>query len=167
MPDRKLDRTDLKILDVLQASGRITNQQLAERVALSPSACLARLRALEACGLIAGYRAQVAIERVRPVMTVFAEVTMRRHDPAEFDRFDMLIEGIPEIVEASRISGAFDYLMKAVVGDMHEWRDIAIRLLKKDTGVDKITTHVVMSEAKTFRGYPLARGRAAGNKAGR
>jgi Lrp/AsnC family leucine-responsive transcriptional regulator len=155
MPTREVDRIDLKILDVLQSDGRITNQRLAERVALSPSGCLARLRTLESSGLISGYHAHIALERLRPTVTVYAEVSMKRHVLADFDRFDAKVLDIPEIVESNRVSGSFDYLIKAVVSDMVEWKDLAVALLNEANGVDKVVSYVVMSNAKPFTRVPI------------
>ena len=80
---KNLDRTDLKILQALQSEGRLTNQTLAARVALSPSACLARIRQLEAAGVISGYHAHV-LELVRSTLVIYAEISLKRHSPAEF-----------------------------------------------------------------------------------
>jgi len=151
----RLDRADLRILDALQQDGRITNQRLAQIVSLSPSACLARVRSLERRGVITGYSARVAIETIRPTMTLFAEVTMKRHLPHAFDRFEAFLAGIPEIIEAHRVSGAFDYLMKIVVTDTREWRELAIRLLGDEHGIEKITTHIIMAPAKEATRLPL------------
>jgi DNA-binding Lrp family transcriptional regulator len=155
MPHRELDRTDLKILEILQKNGRITNQRLAELVSLSPSACLTRLRALEDERIITGYHAQVALERLRPMMTVYAEVSMRGHALAGFERFDAMIANIPEIVEAARVSGPFDYLIKAVVTDMVEWKEMALSLLSEANGVDKVVTYITMIQAKEHTPAPV------------
>lgn len=155
MSSKEIDRIDLKILDVLQTDGRITNQQLARRVALSPSACLSRRKALESNGLIAGYHARVTLEQLRPTVSVYAEVSMKRHVLTDFDRFDALVMDIPEIVEACRVSGAFDYLLKAVVTDMVEWKELAVSLLNEANGIDKVVTYIVMSTAKPFTCVPV------------
>lgn len=156
MTAREIDRIDLKILDALQFDGRITNQRLAERVSLSPSGCLARLRVLESSGLISGYHAHIALEKLRPTVTVYAEITMARHVLADFERFDAKVMEIPEIVESNRVSGSFDYLLKAVVTDMVEWKDLAVMLLNEPHGVDKVVSYVVMSNAKPFNRVPVA-----------
>lgn len=153
--DPPIDRIDLKILSRLQAEGRITNQALSERVGLSPSACLVRARRLAAVGLIEGYQARVAVERIRPTVIIFAEVTLTRHHPADFAAFEACVVGIPEVVEAAQVSGAFDYLLKAAVGDMRDWRELSDRILNADLGVGKISSHVMMKAAKAFAGYPL------------
>lgn len=150
-----LDRIDLKILDVLQQNARITNQALGERVALSPSACLARVRALEAKELIRGYHAHVAVDRIRSATVVLAQVTFKQHVLEEFTEFDRCILAMPEIVEASRISGVHDYLLRVIVNDVHHWKDISRLLLGGDYGVERIVSQFLMDEVKPFSGYPL------------
>ncbi|MEN4903680.1 Lrp/AsnC family transcriptional regulator [Luteimonas sp. TWI1416] len=155
MTIRPPDRTDLRILDVLQQDARITNHALAERVALSPSACLARVRALEQRGLIRSYRAQVAVDRIRSATIVMAQVSFRQHALEGFTEFDRRILAMPEIVEASRVSGPYDYMLRVIVRDVHHWKDVARALLSGDDGVEKIVSHFLMDEVKAFAGYPL------------
>ena len=123
-----LDRLDLRILAILQADGRITNQALAEKVALSPSACLARVRRLEADGLILGYHARLDIERIRPTVTIYGEVTLKSHRPADLAAFEAVLLDIPEVVEAAQVSGPFDYLIKVVTPDVRAWGELAARV---------------------------------------
>ena len=151
-----LDRIDRRILTVLQGDGRITNQALAERVALSPSACLARLRRLERKGVIDGYMARLDPFRLGPRLVVFAEIWLEKHHPANFAAFEAAVADVPEIVEASHVTGDFDYLLKVVVPDMASWTRLAEELVARDIGVDRVSTHVLMSKAKIFRGYPVA-----------
>lgn len=155
MTQRTLDRIDLKILDVLQQDARVTNQALAERVALSPSACLARVRALEAGEFIRSYRAHVAVDRIRSVTVVHAQVSFKRHVLEEFTEFDRCILSMPEVIEACRISGAYDYLLRVIVNDVHHWKDIARLLLGGNYGVEKIVSNFLMDDVKPFSGYPL------------
>jgi DNA-binding Lrp family transcriptional regulator len=152
---KSLDRTDIKILQALQSDGRLTNQMLAKRVALSPSACLARVRYLESAGVISGYYAQVAMDLVRPTLTILAEICLERHSPNEFARFESAIRNVPEIVEATQVSGEFDYLLKVVVPDIRAWRELAARLQDSASGVEKVFTHIVLKEPKSFSGFPL------------
>lgn len=156
MASRKLDRIDLKILNVLQQDARITNQALADRVSLSPSACLSRVRALESRGLISGYRAHVAVDRIRSATIVMARVSFKQHALHEFDDFDARIMQMPEVVEAFRISGDYDYMLRVIVNDVHEWKDISRALLSGNYGVEKIVSQFLMDEVKPFSGYPLA-----------
>lgn len=152
---KALDRTDLRILQILQAEGRVSNQTLAARVALSPSACLARTKHLETAGFISGYHASIAIELVRPTLVVLAEMTLKRHSASEFAQFEAMIKAIPEIMEAAQVSGEFDYLVKIVVPDIRTWRELAARMQEGDHGVEKVISHIVLKDAKAFSGYPL------------
>ena len=153
--DHKLDRIDRRILSALQADGRLTNQALSERVALSPSACLARTRRLEEAGIIQGYHARLDPFRLNVGLILFAEVTLKGHSSAELALFERTIEKIPEIVEASHVTGAYDYLLKVVTADMAGWTNIADKLTSADVGVDRINTHVLMHKPKIFVGYPI------------
>jgi Lrp/AsnC family transcriptional regulator, leucine-responsive regulatory protein len=153
----KLDRTDLKILEALQADGRISNLNLAKSVGLSPSACLSRVRGLESRGIITGYRAKVDVELVRPTMMVYAEITMKQHDLEAFSRFEAFIRGLPEVLEAYRVSGAIDYMVKVMVTDSRGWRDLAVHLLD-EYNIDKVTTHIILVSSKEPSVEPLVSG---------
>ena len=153
--DPKLDRIDRRILVALQADGRLTNQALSEKVALSPSACLARVRRLETTGVIQGYHARLDPFMVNVGLVLFAEVTLEGHRPDELTLFEQFIATVPEVVEASHLTGAYDYLLKVVVADMPNWTQIAEAITSANVGVDRITTHVLMSKPKLFLGYPV------------
>lgn len=153
--DNSLDRIDRKILRALQAEGRLTNQALAERVALSPSACLARVRRLERIGVIEGYHARLDPFRLDIGLVLFAEVTLEGRDPDEEVRFEKALETYPQIVEASSVSGDVDYLLKVVVADMAEWTRLKDAMIGAGLGVRRITTHVLMSKPRIFTGYPV------------
>ena len=156
--DFRPDRIDRKILAQLQAEGRLTNQALADRVALSPSACLARVRRLEQAGIIQGYHARLDPFRLDIGLVLFAEVTLKAHGTEALARFDAAIAALPQIVEASHVSGAFDYLLKVVVADMPEWARIGEQLTAADVGADRINTHVLLRKPRIFVGYPIADG---------
>ena len=151
----ELDRIDRRILAALQADGRLTNQALSEQVALSPSACLARVRRLEKAGIIQGYHARVDPFALGVGLVLYAEVTLRGHSPGEMETFEKAVRAIPQIVEASHVTGAHDYLLKIVTTDMAEWTRLADQLTGGDLGVDRINTHVMMDKPKFFTGYPV------------
>ena len=153
--DDAIDRIDRHILRILQAEGRVTNQALAPRVGLSPSACLARVRRLERIGVIQGYHARLDPFRLDIGLILFVEVTLAGHRRDEAARFEAGIAGFPQIVEASYVSGDFDYLLKVVVADMAEWARLREQLLGGDLGVDRVTTHALMHKPKIFVGYPV------------
>src|SRR5687767_4298117 len=129
-----LDRIDRKILLLLQAEGRLTNQKLAERIPLSPSACLARVKRLEQIGVIQGYHARLDPFALEIGLVVLAEVTLKGHGEEELRHFEEVIRSIPQIVEASHVSGDYDYLLKAVVADLPEWTRIGAQLTASGAG---------------------------------
>lgn len=153
-----LDRIDLKILQALQEDAQIKNRDLADRVALSPSACLRRIRDLEERGLITGYRANISIDRIRSVTIVLAQVSFDRHSVGRFVEFDAWAARTPEIVESLRISGNFDYMLRVVVSDLHDWKRIMREMTDGDFGVEKIVSNFMMEDMKSFKGYPLVQG---------
>ena len=154
--DVSLDRIDRTILVALQAEGRISNHALAERVALSPSACLARVRRLENAGVIQGYHARVDPYAVGIGVVLFAEVGLRANGAQAQKEFEQALESIPQIVETSRVSGEIDYLLKAVVRDLGEWSAIVETLTSDRFGADRVVTHVLLSKPRIFTGYPIA-----------
>jgi Lrp/AsnC family transcriptional regulator, leucine-responsive regulatory protein len=150
-----LDRIDRRILAALQANARLTNQALSEQVSLSPSACLARVRRLERAGVIQGYHARLDPFAIDVGIVLYAEVTLKGHSAEELGQFERTIVALPEVVEASHMTGAYDYLLKVVTADMAEWAKIAGKLSSSDIGVERIVTHVMMSKPKFFVGYPI------------
>jgi Lrp/AsnC family leucine-responsive transcriptional regulator len=152
---RQLDRIDRKILAELQYDARLTNQALSERVALSPSACLARVRRLERSGVIQGYHARLDPFTVDVGLVLYVEVALHGHTPAELGRFEEAIVALPQVVEASHVTGTFDYILKVVVADMAEWTRIAEELASAGLGVERINSHVMMRKPKFFVGYPI------------
>lgn len=152
--DSSLDRIDRRILRVLQAEGRLPNAALAERVALSQSACLARVRRLEQTGVIQGYHARLDPFRIEVGLVLIVEVALEGRHREERKRFEDAILGLPQIVEASHVSGDTDYVLKVVVAAMPEWNELKDRLTD-EIGVSRITTHVIMDKPKVFTGYPV------------
>jgi Lrp/AsnC family leucine-responsive transcriptional regulator len=157
-----LDRIDLKILQALQENAQIKNRELADQVALSPSACLRRIRDLEIRGLITGYRAHVAIDRIRTVTIVIAQVSFERHSVGRFVDFDEWVKRTPEVVESVRISGHYDYMLRVVVSDVHDWKRVMREMTDGDFGVEKIVSSFLMEDMKSFEGYPLTPGGTQG-----
>jgi Lrp/AsnC family transcriptional regulator, leucine-responsive regulatory protein len=151
----ELDRIDRRILAALQADGRLTNQALSEQVALSPSACLARVRRLEQNGVIQGYHARLDPFALNVGLVLYAEVTLKGHSPEELAIFERAVIDIAAVVEASHVTGAYDYLLKVVTADMAEWTRVAEGLTSSAIGVDRINTHVMMNKPKFFVGYPI------------
>jgi Transcriptional regulators len=152
----KINKTDLKILNVLQTNARITNQQLAEEVHLSASACLSRVKRLEAEGMLKRYIAEIDLEKLASHIEAFAEVTLESHFPQDFNRFDSEIASVTEITDSYKISGAYDYLLKFVCADVKAYNRVSDSLIERDIGIGKINTIIILERTKEFSGYPLS-----------
>jgi Lrp/AsnC family transcriptional regulator, leucine-responsive regulatory protein len=143
-----LDKIDLKILNALQSDGRISNLKLAEAVALSPTAVLARTQRLQREGYILGYEARLNPAKLGRGLTVFVEVLLERTTPQVFDQFKAAAQARPEILECHMVAGGFDYLLKTRVRDMAAYRDFAATALWQLPGVRETRTYAVMEEVK-------------------
>ncbi len=143
-----LDRIDLKILDALQQDGRLSNLKLAETVALSPTAVLARVQRLSKDGYIRGYQALLDPAKLGAGMTVFVEVLLDRTTPNVFDAFKAAVQVHPEIQECHMVAGGFDYLLKTRMADMAAYRAFAGTVLWQLPGVRETRTYAVMEEVK-------------------
>jgi Lrp/AsnC family transcriptional regulator, leucine-responsive regulatory protein len=152
-----MDALDRKIIEVLQRDGRITNAALAELVHLSPSACYERVRRLEKTGVIASYRAGLALDALGRSVTVLATVALGSHEHAAFQRFEAAIKRIPEVVECFKVSGAFDYVLRLVCPDMARYHAVSEALLSAGPPVAQLHSYVVLEHTKDFTGYPLDR----------
>jgi Lrp/AsnC family leucine-responsive transcriptional regulator len=143
-----LDRTDRRILQQLQEDGRISNLKLAEAVALSPTAVLARVQRLTREGYIQGYEARLNPALLGARMLVFVEVLLDRTTPNVFDQFRAAVQVHPEILECHMVAGGFDYLLKTRVADMDAYRNFAGTVLWQLPGVRETRTYAVMEEVK-------------------
>ncbi|WP_198970850.1 Lrp/AsnC ligand binding domain-containing protein [Xylophilus sp. ASV27] len=143
-----LDRIDRKILNILQEDGRIANLKLAESVALSPTAVLARVQRLTRDGYILGYEARLNPLKLGAGMLVFVEVLLDRTTPNVFDQFKAAVQARPEIMECHMVAGGFDYLLKTRSADMNAYRNFAGTVLWQLPGVRETRTYAVMEEVK-------------------
>ena len=143
-----LDRIDRKILSILQEDGRIANLKLAEAVALSPTAVLARVQRLTRDGFILGYEARLNPLKLGAGMLVFVEVLLDRTTPTVFDQFKAAVQVHPEIMECHMVAGGFDYLLKTRSADMNAYRVFAGNVLWQLPGVRETRTYAVMEEVK-------------------
>jgi Lrp/AsnC family leucine-responsive transcriptional regulator len=150
-----LDRIDLRILQVLQQDGRIPNLKLAEAVALSPTAVLARVQRLTRDGYILGYEARLDPFRLGRGMMVFVEVLLDRTTPHVFDQFKAAVQVHDEIMECHMVAGGFDYLLKTRMADMAAYRQFAGTVLWQLPGVRETRTYAVMEEVKSTQRLPL------------
>lgn len=154
----KLDRIDLKILAELQRNGRITNVELADKVALSPSPCLMRVKKLQEAGYISGYHAQIDVPKLGDTLTVFTEFTLKNHRQIDFARFQAALEKIDSCVECHLVSGGYDYLVKFVCSSISDYQTILEGLIDRDdVGIDKYFSFVVLKTPFTKVQMPLSR----------
>ncbi|WP_211369636.1 Lrp/AsnC ligand binding domain-containing protein [Pseudoxanthomonas yeongjuensis] len=144
-----LDRTDRRILALLQQDGRITNVKLAEAVHLSQTATLERVRRLTTENYILGYRARLDPQKLGAGMLVFVEVLLDRTTPNILEEFKGAVKERPEVLECHLVAGGFDYLIKLRVADMSGYHDIARRMLWQLPGVRETRTYAVMEEVKS------------------
>ena len=157
MPDNpnELDRIDLRILGALQADGRLSNLKLAESVALSPTAVLARVQRLTKEGYILGYEARLNPLKLGRGMMVFVEVLLDKTTPHVFDAFKAAVQVRPDILECHMVAGGFDYLLKTRMADMNAYRAFAGTVLWQLPGVRETRTYAVMEEVKNTTHLPL------------
>ena len=151
-----LDRYDRRILDELQQDGRISNQDLAERIGLSPSPCLRRVRALEESGLILGYRAVLDSPRLGLNLLVILSISMDRHTPERFERFEAAVKEMPEVLECLLLTGRdADYQLKVVVRDMDAYQDLLLNRITRIEGVSGVHSSFVLRRVLERTHLPL------------
>jgi len=158
------DMHDLKILDVLQTTGRISVSDLARQINLSSTPCAQRLRKLELQGVISGYRAVVVPDAIGLDLLVFIQVTLKETDETTLRAFNAAIGRVPNVLECHMVGGDFDYLLKARVAGMTDYR----RLLGSEIGslpmVQGTHSYFVMEEVKEGAPLPLKSLRPVGKK---
>jgi Lrp/AsnC family leucine-responsive transcriptional regulator len=140
-----LDRYDRHILDILQTDGRINNQDLADRIGLSPSPCLRRVRALEESGLIVGYRALLDARKLGLTLMALVHISMDLHTPERFANFEASVSILPEVLECLLITGQdADYQLKVAVRDMDHYQTLLLERLTRITGVTGVHSSFVL-----------------------
>jgi Lrp/AsnC family leucine-responsive transcriptional regulator len=155
MPIEDLDAIDRRILENLQRDGRLTNLDLAERVGLSPSPCLRRVRRLEAEGLIESYGARLDRKKVGLGLTAFVSVNIERHAAAEAEVLRNAMMAMPEVIACYITSGEFDFLLHVVVPDLDEYRRFSLEGLVKLKGLKDFRSSFVIDTVKENAPLPL------------
>ena len=143
MPE--LDLYDRRILQLLQEDGRLSNQDLADRIGLSPSPCLRRVRALEEAGYITGYRAVVDPQKLGLTLMALVHISMDKHTPERFAAFEAGVRALPEVLECLLITGQdADYQLKAVVRDMEAYQYLLLNRITRIEGVSGVHSSFVL-----------------------
>lgn len=143
-----LDRTDRRILQILQTRGRISNVDLAHEVNLSTTPCAERVRRLERDGIVTGYKALVNPEKVGLSMTIFVEAKLDHTTPEAFERFRQTVIELDEVTESYMIAGEYDYLLKLLVSDVAVYRRFMNEALPKLPDVQQTRSYIVVEQIK-------------------
>ncbi len=152
----KIDSFDRKILAELQKSSKLTNVELASRVGLSPSPCLARVKALEAAGIVKDYVALLDSEKLGGTVSVFIHVTLERQSEQALEVFETTVTRLPEVMECYLMSGDADYLLRVVVRDTVALKDFILDKLTRTPGVANIRSSFALKQVKYNTSLPIA-----------
>ena len=154
---KPLDRIDRQILQILQRDGRITNQALSEQVALSPRACLDRLRWLEKSGHVTGYMALLDPRKLGNLLTIVVEVSLRDQSQSSHARFEQHMLACDEVIECFMVSGSCDYVLRLACRSLDHYRELTNAWIADGAlGVERIASKPELQTVKPFRGYPLS-----------
>lgn len=155
MQSPRFDRTDRKILELLQADARVTNQQLAERVALSPSPCLRRVRALEEGGVIRQYVALLDAARIGLALLAYVNVKLEKRGKMPVEQFTRAVLSWPEVIACYSMTGDMDYLLRVQVEDLDHYSRFIMEKLLKQPGVIDIRSNFILERVKDTTALPL------------
>ncbi|MCH8249885.1 MAG: Lrp/AsnC family transcriptional regulator [Proteobacteria bacterium] len=151
----RFDKYDKLILHALQTDGRISNVHLAEKVSLSESACLRRVRALEESGFIDRYAALLSQPKVGLPGSVFVHIGLQREEESELAAFEDAVKNIPEVMECYLMTGEFDYLLRVVVSDMADFERLHRDSLTRLPGVARVNSSVTIRTVQKKTELPL------------
>ena len=143
-----LDAADIRILSAVQRHGPLSKTELAELVNLSPTPCRERLNRLRQAGVIRGYRADIALDRILDLTIVVVTVALTHHRRADFERFETHVRQRAEIVECLATGGGSDYVMKVCCRSLPAFEALMDSLLDADIGIDRYMTHITTREVK-------------------
>ena len=152
----QLDRYDYQILKLKQQDGRMSNQDLADQIGLSPSPCLRRVRALEEAGIIQSYHALIDAKQLGYTLMAIISIAMDKHTGERFETFDQQISAIPEVLECLLITGqTADYQLKVIVKDLDHYQDLLLNRINRITGVTSVHTSFVLRKVVNTPHLPL------------
>lgn len=151
-----LDRYDRQILELLQDNAQLSNQELADRIGLSASPCLRRVRALEQSGLITGYRALLDARKLGLTLLALVHIAMDRHTPDRFANFEKEVARLPEVLECLLITGQeADYQLKVIVQDMDAYQALLLNRITRIEGVTGVHSSFVLRTVLDRTALPL------------
>ncbi|MCW8907844.1 MAG: Lrp/AsnC family transcriptional regulator [Sedimenticola sp.] len=144
----RLDRYDIKILQILHNQGRITKSGLAEAINLSVSPCWERVKRLEESGVIQGYTARINPDLLFKRSPVLVEMSLKHHNIAAFERFEAAMQGCPEVAECYATGGGIDYILKVMCRDIDQYQRLVDSWLTSDLGIERYFTYIVTKTIK-------------------
>lgn len=151
-----IDSFDRQILKLLQQDGRISNQDLADRIGLSPSPCLRRVRALEEAGVINGYRALIDAKALGYTLMALIYISMDKHTPERFEHFENEISQFSEVLECLLITGQdADYQIKVIVRDMDAFQELLLNRINRIQGVTGVHSSFVLRRVVDRASVPV------------
>jgi DNA-binding Lrp family transcriptional regulator len=151
----KLDKTDRKILEILQKSAKITNAQLSKEIGLSPAPTLERVKKLESHGVITSYHAKLNTEKIGLGVSTFVLVTLRGHNRENIEQFMQEIEKIDEVIECHHITGAGDFILRIISKDIRSYQKLMLEKVSDIKVVDSMQSMVVLSTFKDSKVLPI------------
>lgn len=150
-----IDSISKRLLEAIQQDARISNQDLADKIGISPSPCLQRRKRLEDLGVITGYDTRIDVSRLTTHVEVIAEITLNNNKAADERRFREYIDTIPEIVACHAVAGNVDYFATFCAPSIQHYLSVVDQMIETLGIVETVTSHVVYGTTKPFRGFPL------------
>ncbi len=152
----QLDRYDVQILNILQQDGRVSNLELADRIGLSASPCLRRVKTLEEAGLITGYHAVLNAKKLGLSLLALIHISMDQHTPERFNHFETEIAQLPEVLECLLITGQdADYQLKVIVKDMDAYQDLLLNRITRINGVTGVHSSFILRQVINKTALPV------------
>ncbi|BDD02710.1 Lrp/AsnC family transcriptional regulator [Aureibacter tunicatorum] len=151
----KIDKTDRKILNILQKSAKITNAQLSKEIGLSPAPTLERVKKLEQTGIIKSYHAQLDPAKIGLGVSTFVLVTLAGHNKENIDKFLDNINQIEEVIECHHITGSGDFILKVIAKDIASYQQVMLEKVSDISVVDNLSSMVVLSTLKDSKALPI------------
>ncbi|WP_417546233.1 Lrp/AsnC family transcriptional regulator [Marinobacter sp.] len=150
-----LDKLDQRILAILQRDGRISNQHLAEQVGLSPAACWRRVRSLEDTGIVTGYSAQLAPERIGQGLCVLINLSLQRHTIDSTAEIEQQVSSYPEVLQCFAVTGNADFVLRVIVPNMASYDRFLNQKIFTLQGIAQVNSNFVLREIKNTQSIPL------------
>ncbi|MDR3436770.1 Lrp/AsnC family transcriptional regulator [Telmatospirillum sp.] len=155
MPKQAIEAPDARILSALQQDGRLTNQDLAQRVGLSTSPCWRRVHQMEDAGLIQGYRAILDRQKIGLGVLAFVRVKIDSHSEDEARKFEIDVQRLDRVIACYSIAGSADFLLQVVARDLDDYADFAMAVIRRLPRIKEMETSFVLKEVKPLSGLPI------------